>query len=49
MKIATDFAPFKWEGFDYTACRDTKPSCPFGINDSISKKNADFPKLGNLG
>jgi len=49
MKIATDFAPFKWEGFDYTACGDTKPSGPFGINDSISKKTEVFPKLANLG
>jgi hypothetical protein len=49
MKIATDFAPFKWEGFDYTACADTKPSWPFGINDSISKKTEVFRKLANLG
>jgi hypothetical protein len=49
MKIATDFAPFKWEGFDYTACGDTKPSWPFSINDSISKKTDVFPKLANLG
>jgi hypothetical protein len=49
MKIVTEFAPFKWEGFDYTACGDTNPSCLFGINDSSSKKNVDFSKLANLG
>ena len=49
MKIATEFPPFKGVGFDYTASGDTNPSCPFGINDSSSKKNVDFSKLANLG
>jgi len=49
IKIASVFAPFKREGFDYTAFANAKPVCPVSINDSPSKKNEDSPKLANLG
>jgi hypothetical protein len=49
IKIASEFASFKREGFDYTTFGDTEPYCPASIDDSTSKKTEDFPKLANLG